>query len=243
MSRAGRSAVGAFYARDVSKSSELIYGSLADAVSAARRFGWVEWAGSVKQALGSFTSADAEVVPTRRNDGPIGTLRPTDPRDAKPSSLSAIYGLRSFPLHTDAAHLRQPPDVVLLEASPGAGTDCTPTLLWRPEELPTDVADAFDHGVFVVGRGRGAFQAHARCSTRLRYDPGCMRAQDGRARLLSEYLRAAHSDAHRHYWRMGTTLVLDNTRVLHGRDTVTARSGGRELRRLMLRGVGDASTV
>ena len=67
-------------------------------------------------------------VSVRRN-GPItDQLMPTPSDQAAPRSLSAIYGLGTFPFHTDAAHHRVPPRYVLMRLADGA-TSTTPTQL------------------------------------------------------------------------------------------------------------------
>lgn len=47
-------------------------------------------------------------VPTRRGGPALSTLRPVDPAEAEPNSLSARYGKGIQPLHTDGAHLPHP---------------------------------------------------------------------------------------------------------------------------------------
>lgn len=236
--------LGVAYDLHVAGPSAPLSGPLAGAVEAAREFGWIEWRGSVEEALETTAQFGAEVVPTRAGDPPIALLRPTTTGDAKTASLSAIYGRDAFPLHTDAAHLGHPPDVVILEAAPGTSAEVA-TLLWRgQEDVTSEVADALDHGVFLVGRGRRSFLAHARCDAGwVRYDPGCMQAQDRRARSVVEHFESAHTSAHQHRWQPGVALVLDNTRVLHGREEAIGAPGGRELRRLMLRWGADGRSV
>lgn len=219
-----------------------IEGSLEDAVAAAQRHGWVEWCSSIDEALDTLATTHTEIVPTRQTDTQVGILRPAPVSDARRSSLSAIYGVGAFPLHTDGAHLRDPPDVVVLEATSVCGQG-VPTLFLRPGDLSSDLSDALDHGVFLVGCGRNAFQANARQGTRLRFDPGCMRPLDGRARFVAEYFDAARRDAYRHHWQDGVVVVIDNEQVVHGRAEVPQEHRTRELRRIMLRWRPDARTV
>src|SRR5580704_10624045 len=64
----------------------------------------------------------------------IESLSPTVQAGANSKSLSAMHGLGSFPMHTDGAHLLQPPRfVVLVCASPGEPP--VPTTLVKFAEL------------------------------------------------------------------------------------------------------------
>lgn len=172
-------------------------------------------------------------VPTRRGGPTIGILEPRAADDAHPMSLSAKHGLGPFPLHTDGAHLRRPPDFTLLEAP--VETD-VPTLLFdlRSAALLTDVEHSFRNGVFAVGRGASSFYSHANDEHGgVRYDPGCMFPVDPLARDVRTWLAEAARSAKEHQWKLGETLVIANRRCLHGRPDV-AENPGRVLRRLML---------
>jgi hypothetical protein len=215
---------------------DIALAKLSTSVTEARSRGWSECDLSIDEALAATTRARIPYEPTRRSGqgGAIALLRPTLKDKAHPSSLSARYGLEAFPLHTDGAHLRNPPTIVLLQArSPTFGA----TLVHRMNSgrLSSAQLSSFRHGVFVVGAGNVAFYCHAMSSDHhIRFDPGCMTALDPDARYVQQRLREEARDAERYRWRnLGLTLVLDNTTSLHGREQVSNDSG-RKIRRLML---------
>lgn len=113
-------------------------------------------------------------VPTRRGGPTVDTLRPVDPVEAAPNSLSAQYGKEAQPLHTDGAHLPHPPDIVVLAC---VTESATPTRLWSRQRHGRFVGfpEFFEHGVFLISSGNDSFFATAADGGgRLRYDPGCM---------------------------------------------------------------------
>lgn len=205
------------------------------AVDEARLHGWSTCNISVDQALESATNRDMQVSPTRHGEGPVGTLRPVSHDIAHPHSLSARYGLGIFPLHTDGAHFSSPPTVLLLQAA--APTSQGGTLLYRlsKDSLTSRVLDALTAGVFVIGAAHAAFYVHALDSTgRVRFDPACMRPLDPLAQYVRDWFHDQAEFAHEHDWTdIDTTLVIDNTRTIHGRSRI-GKHVDRELRRLML---------
>lgn len=212
------------------KTLQLLNSAIAD----ARACGWATTDVSVDEALELAHALNIPVTPTRQGEGPIAVLRPTAKDVAHPRSLSARYGLEALPLHTDCAHHVTPPDVVLLSAS----APCCGATLIRPIEpgsLPEQQHSAMRSGVFLVGRGKKAFYAHAiDKQDRVRFDPGCMTPVDPAARYIADWLNATADEADCYVWKSShITLVIDNTRSLHGRSAV-ANHQERAIRRLML---------
>lgn len=146
-------------------------------------------------------------------------LRPLSITEAHPNSLSSRYGLEAQPLHTDGAHLRRPPDVVILH---NQTTSRTSTALWSPDNGQDRMdEDAWRSGIFTVATGRHKFLASALDRSVLRLDPGCMTPADERAREVLKEAQAARRNCTDFAWsRPGTTLVINNRRALHARNLV-----------------------
>jgi hypothetical protein len=208
----------------------------------ARRKGWASGSGDVDSIRKQATALGwAEVAP-RRGDPTVSVLRPAAPAHAHPNSLSAVYGLGQQPLHTDGAHMQDPPDLlVLICARPTA----TPTRLWRPDfrqSPPASTTTALSHGMFLVRNGRDSFYAPALSGSwalpgsSYRYDPGCMTPCDARSREVREYFEQRLSHAVAHEWTAsGQVLVVDNRRSLHARSAVANDDLERELTRIAFR--------
>lgn len=188
----------------------------------AGRLGWIE-------------------VAIRKGDSTVTKLRPTTQEQANPSSLSATHGRGEQPLHTDGAHLSEPPDVVLLYAEE---PNETPTLLWTPEIrgegqpplVPGRPSHAAD-GVFLVRSGNDRFLTTAYTDANgYRYDPGCMTPCDQRARSVVRHFQEAQTSALRHAWSLpNQVLVINNHNVLHARAAVSEEDTGRVLTRIAYR--------
>ncbi|PRY69504.1 hypothetical protein B0I08_102179 [Glaciihabitans tibetensis] len=158
-------------------------------------------------------------------------LVPHTTTEAPPRSLSAVYGLEAQPLHTDGAHLPEPPDLVILHSD---SVSATPTVVWcwkgrRAPWIPGHV----DQGVFTVRGSRGSYLASARDVGRLRFDPVCMSPGDPQAKLTVKFFADERQRAHVHEWNEPNTLLfIDNRQSLHARNAVVEDPSTRAISRL-----------
>ena len=190
------------------------------ALKDAEKCGWSECPVPLAKAL-EVIGERAEVIPSRLGDPPVGLLKATYRVEARRLSLSGRFGRGVFPLHTDGAHLPDPPDAVLLEFR--QPTPLAPTLLFTPrlDELPSVVGHALQQGVFDTGVGRATFLAHAVTEQRLRFDPVIMAPRDALARLVTRFFDECIAYSIKYRSREpGMTLIIDNRRTLHGRAAV-----------------------
>jgi alpha-ketoglutarate-dependent taurine dioxygenase len=154
------------------------------------------------------------------------TLRPTTEKAARPNSLSAIYGLRAQPLHSDGADLRRPPEIIVLHSL-------------SPSETATVVLPLRDHvsspmrsGIFTVNGRDGKFLSPV-LGAFVRFDPGCMTASDHLAQKVVDDITRARARAHSHLWNdSNIMLFIDNRRALHAREAVARRDSNRTLNRM-----------
>lgn len=206
---------------------------LEKAIEAAQSSGWVAVDLSIEGAT-RLLGKDWEVVPPSPTENPVSTLRPTEPNKAPTRSLSAIHGSGRFPLHTDGAHMDEPPDIIILE-SENPTTVATRLLSFDTLVPDMKTRQSFAHGIFCVLRGKASFYTSAYTMRRLRYDAGCMKPCDQRSRSVSERVAQLESQAvQMNLTGKGSSLVIDNRLVLHGREDASDE-WDREVRRLMLR--------
>ena len=200
---------------------------------AASRDGWATGSADFESIRRQARSQHWVEVPPRRGDSTVSLLRPIDQSAARPASLSAIYGLEQQPLHTDGAHLHDPPDVLLLFSQRPSATS---TRLWRARDAASLPSVELEHGMFLVRNGRDSFYAPVLSRSRLRYDPGCMSACDVRAGLVDQYFERQLLEASTHEWsEPDQVLLIDNRWVLHARSAVAEDDMERELMRLAFR--------
>ena len=191
---------------------------LRDAATVARRDGWCTLAGSMEDVRSAGRRHGWTEVPNRASGPPVSVLRPTSQAAAPPRSLSAIHGLDKQPLHTDGAHIRRPPDIVVLVATNPTPVPTLLSRIFRPKARTEVWPPHLDHGVFVVHSGRDSFYTTARIDQGVRFDPGCMTPCDQRARRLSDYFVRLSDDAEEYQWTaVNQVLVVDNRLTVHGR--------------------------
>lgn len=190
---------------------------LKDLAEQALKTGWASGSGSLASLRHSAGNLGWSEVSFRSADPPVMSLRPQDTDEARPNSLSSRYGKAAQPLHTDGAHLPEPPDFLLLLAEK---TSEVPTLLWKCELIHYQLPSYADllHGVFLVRNGSESFFCTAASGPNLRYDPGCMVPADERSRRTVQFFAAATESRVEHHWdASGKVLLIDNRRVLHAR--------------------------
>lgn len=190
--------------------------------------GWVELQGALgddpERSLLGLAGALGEVVPSRPRSDLIDRLRPSKADTARLPSLSRRYGTGAFPLHTDTAHWLTPARYILVgclhPGQRGRGTLLVqfPSLRFnRQEEV------LLRSGVFLVRNGRASWYSTIQSEEQpyVRFDPGCMFpvTADGHeaGRILQQ--RIAASRPTRIDWTHGKVVILDNWRLLHGRES------------------------
>ncbi len=197
------------------------------------RHGWTSFAATLEDVIVHAATLGWEAVPVRRGDPLISSLRPVSASRARPNSLSSRTGMGAQPLHTDGAHLLEPPDIVALASiSPHPAA----TRLWAMQASDVPWED-LRHGLFRVCDGRMSFYSLAVQDDFIRFDPFCMTPCDGRARRVVEFFRSSFATSKRHEWSSDNpeVLMIDNRRTLHARDAVCPTDPPRLLRRIAFR--------
>lgn len=180
-------------------------------------------------------SKDLGTSVTRSAGSTIDLLFPKDRSEANNASLSGKYGLGDFPLHCDTAHWPVPCRYIVLACiAPGDRSAATVLLDTHSIDLSPTEKQLATSALFFVRSGRRSFYATILSANYpfVRVDPGCLEPTSPHgidALDLYERKRRTHL-LKRIYWEAGDILVIDNWRVLHGRDAV---GGGFEQRTLM----------
>lgn len=193
-----------------------------------------------EEPLAGLASELGSPVPARPGDPLTSTLVPMTAADSHPRSLSRAYGTGSFPFHTDAAHHRNPPSLVLLRACSGNASEIPTQLLpFAALVFSQDERDVLRTALFAISGGpRSRFYRTILDRGGIRFDPGCMSPVDHRARLAVDLLQGAIRDAGS-VGRVAPTvdevLVIDNQACLHARPPVPETEIGRALERVMVR--------
>lgn len=197
-----------------------------DSARHLREDGWVELRTESTDELMYLAASLGDPVPVRTSDAVLTRLMATRQEDARARSLSKRHGFAHFPLHTDCAHHRQPPRWVILRmASPASS--CATILTDSLEVLRgTRLLRTLQHAQWIIDPGHRRFLSSVLSTDsdewRFRYDPGCMRPALPQHGAIATCLEEALSDAQvlRISWTMNQTLIIDNWRMLHGREPI-----------------------
>jgi hypothetical protein len=168
-----------------------------------------------------------------RAEGRAGAIeeivRPQTPAEAHPQSLSAKYGLSALPFHTELSHRLNPCHYVILGCiEPGTSKVSTRLLDWRKFNFTQEEYDLLESAPILVRSGRRSFYSTLLPTnhTFLRFDPGCIEAVDKRGQTAIALVenRIVEGSAIDHYWSQGDILIIDNWRILHGREASATNS-------------------
>ena len=165
-------------------------------------------------------------------------ITPQRQSEAHPGSLSARYGLNSLPFHIELSHRLRPCRFLLLGCiEPGSQGSVTKLIDWQGLGFSPDEHVLLESAPVLVRSGRYSFYSTILSPNRtfIRYDPGCLEAVEERGHSALDLVRRrlGQSSPESHEWRRGDILVIDNWRVLHGRNPSTPNSG-RHLTRILI---------
>ena len=169
----------------------------------------------------------------------IDSITPRQGNSARQHSLSAYYGLGQLPLHCDTSHWPTPCRFVLLACVNPGGVG-TPTLLLDTSAMTLSPAqrNMAACSVFLIRNGQQSFYSSILSFRRpyIRLDPGCMLPLDpDGASVMSLYGYENNQKNIREInWTEGDILVIDNWRVLHGRQGCKSGQDERKLLRALV---------
>jgi alpha-ketoglutarate-dependent taurine dioxygenase len=178
--------------------------------------------------------------------GPVHQLKP-GLAEARPSNTySGIYGLGTFPLHTDMAHWHVPPRFLMLRCLQGSAA--VPTTLVDGLQIIEQVGEtALTRALVKPRRAVQGKRLLLRLYERdhaggylLRWDEKYILAASPAGERGMSQLRAALATVPPldvHLIRPGDTLLLDNWRMLHGRGSVPPDALNRTIARAYLRSI------
>ena len=161
-----------------------------------------------------------------RSDAVVDFLKAKPAHRAFPNSLSSRFGLGRFPLHTDDAIARLPAKYLLLHNREGGELAATVLLdMVRVfKGLDRQERAELTEAVFYIRNGLKSFPTTLVDPEHhyVRFDPNILRPTGRRALQLLNAIRTGieQENVERITWSRPTVLVVDNHRVLHGREAV-----------------------
>lgn len=207
--------------------------------------GWtsstVKWTSerNLRIQISSMARQIGKAVPTRDGRDAWDELELKRSAFAQARSLSKIHDLGEFPLHNDTAHWVTPCHYLIL-ACVRPGHDHRPTLLMdtNKRSFNSDDEDLLRTAPFRIRNGRKSFFSTILSKDRpfVRFDRGCMVPTCSYAEeALDLYSRREQRDCVEVIqWEKGKIVVIDNWRVLHGRDAGDGSASSRRLLRVSI---------
>jgi Taurine catabolism dioxygenase TauD, TfdA family len=175
-----------------------------------------------------------------RNSGDIvQRLAPTLAYNAHPNSLSARHSYDDFPMHVDTAHWAFPCRYVILGCSSvGSGNRRTKLLDFHSLKISEHEKNLLHSTPFRILNGRHSFFSSILSHQRefVRYDPSCMipTSEIGTQLIKVFSEKRCNNQIEEIEWNVGTVLIIDNWRVLHGRGLASKKDSDRLLYRVLV---------
>jgi len=186
----------------------------------------------------TIAASIGQVIPSRINSTDlIDTLTVKNKTTANPKSLSALYGDKDFPFHTDGAYLTEPPKYVILR-SPKTIHNCA-TLICNPIFKISD-RKKLAKNVWLVNGGRGRFYTsmieEEKDDYRIRFDLACMRPalsdfKSSEDIMVSVILTSPKEEIN---WNTNQCIIFNNWKLLHSRADAS-NSADRVLERVWIK--------
>lgn len=150
----------------------------------------------------------------------IQKLVPKGKEAAQSNSFSRRHGRGDFPLHTDTAFWTEPARFVVLFSSVAS---CSATRVLSLQDTDNLMAGArLSNPVFLRQTIKGTFYSHPWGDTtelNTMYDPCCMRPANPAALEFQAATLRAGERSRRFQWSGAALLIIDNWRVMHGRES------------------------
>lgn len=192
--------------------------------NAVTKYGWVST--SIKdddQGFLQLAQSFGHPVPPLQGKPLISRLSPVPSSKARPGTMSSMFGVGGFPMHTDTAHWPTPARYILLRST-GIRSP-RPTLLVEHGFLNLDdkTQAATRHGIWLVRGPHGPFFCSmtfdANGSRGFRYDSCCMVPQNRSAHYAQQNVQQALSRLNpiTISWKPNLAIIIDNWRMLHAR--------------------------
>jgi hypothetical protein len=197
------------------------------------KYGWTTFQSDVGNPLDVIASSLGKVVPPRPGRSVTRVLRPREVTLSNSLSFSDHFGFGEFPLHTDCAYYRKPPDIVLFRAK--SPSDVA-TLLLDGYALIASFQHKAKNAIFRVKGLRKHFFSPIVRNGKFRWDPLCMTPADTEARVIDEGFvdRCKEFTTTRYrYDDPSIVIAIDNRRILHGRENASTEPS-RQLEAVLL---------
>lgn len=155
-------------------------------------------------------------------------LTPKDNKEAINFSLSSAYGLKEFPLHTDGAEYKIPPKFLVLRALANSPTGTT---IADAKTIKTNISACNSKWSVKTKDGiinTKLFETDKKYNIDfIRFNRLLMKCIEGDKMHVSKAIDTLSTDIIN--WTLNKTIIIDNWRVLHGRQHILEKEYDRRI--------------
>lgn len=190
---------------------------ISEVISDLNARGW--WIGHYEPPLLHLAQQLGTPVPARVNGAIVDVLVVRRPDRAHPNSLSSRHGTGAFPLHVDGTHHSAVPKYVVLRLASPKPSDRGTVLVDFRGAIQAIEETRLRHELWIIRTGRRAFLAPILDGPYLRFDFDIMSPASPQLAMTPQIVRdvCARTPQSIIKWLPNCTVVIDNHRIVHGR--------------------------
>lgn len=200
--------------------------------------GWVEVEGVTSDSDILKIANNIGQIRPHTNNEIIFSLKPSNGANKLNGTLSNIYGFNDFPLHTDTAFWIKPVRFILLSSykiskSQTIISSCDSIF----EQLDINDLKSAERAIFKVQTLHSQFYTSLIFRENgiigFKYDPNCMKPANYHGKRFVEIIKRISIETIKVNWCGNKAVLIDNWKMLHGRNAVDP-SENRELKRIYI---------
>lgn len=200
--------------------------------------GWTEVHGVTSDSDLLMIARNIGQIRPHTNNEIIFSLKPNKGEDKLKGTFSNIYGYNGFPLHTDTAFWNKPVRFILLSSY--RSSKCQ-TILTSVDTLfgnfNLNEIKSAERAIFKVRTPHCQFYSSIIFKengiTGFKYDPNCMKPANYHGKQFVELINGKSIETINVKWSGNKAVVIDNWKMLHGRNAVDPNEN-RELKRIYI---------
>ncbi|GAB5526804.1 MAG: hypothetical protein Roseis2KO_46760 [Roseivirga sp.] len=205
-----------------------------------KKKGWIELESCSDETKLLEAAKSIGNIVKQPNQQDIFSLYPSEANDAKEGTFSNLHGKSEFPLHTDTAFLNIPIRYMLLNTE--KDSFCGTTVLSTKNlfhQLSVEEMKIATKSIFLLKTNKGSYFTslffRQMSEEGFRYDSTCMTPINKHAKDFVPILQRAINGVEPEVikWDRHKTVLIDNWKTLHGRESIGADSK-RELKRIYI---------
>lgn len=167
-----------------------------------------------------LASSYGNMIKSRKENTFVDTLVAQRTDDVSKNSLSKIFGMEQFPVHTDCAYLKTPPQYILMRYI-GTIPNPSPTFIvhFNFNILDSNEIEFINNAIYYVKGSEGGFYSKLFDGSKIRYDAQVMKLLNTNSPNMMELILKKMPQTIIQ-WQTNKVLLLNNWKALHYRPSL-----------------------